>query len=331
MRLKPLIHKPAAVFPPAFTVLALYAPFGGNTPTEYLFDATAYDINTYAVLAGQTHDIALLRTSGHIVMNLISDADQAARILPEAAVLADALRMTIVNHPRVILETTRERVAERLAGLAHVRVPKSVRIPAGSPHAPGDLAAWLPSDLPVLARPAGTHGGDDFEPIASLDALAAFIDHHPTSDHYLIEYIDYQSPDGYFRKYRFIFCDGGIFPYHLAIGNSWKVHHVNTDMIHHTWMQDEEATFLADPHSVFSADNYLGLAAIRDAYDLAYFGIDCGRDRDGRLVVFEVNASMLVHQKNEDMPYKAPHVAKIKTAFDAMMRTVAANEVAIRD
>jgi hypothetical protein len=48
-------------------------------------------------------------------------------------------------------------------------------------------------------------------------------------------------------------------------------------------------------------------------------------------VVFEVNASMLVHQKNEDMPYKAPHVAKIKTAFDAMMRTVAANEVAIND
>ena len=95
-------------------------------------------------------------------------------------------------------------------------------------------------------------------------------------------------------------------------------------MIHHRWMQDEEAAFLADPHAVFSPDNYAGLAAIAGAFDLAYFGIDCGRDRDGRLVVFEVNASMLVHQKNEDMPYKAPYAARIKAAFDRMLDKVAA-------
>jgi tetratricopeptide (TPR) repeat protein len=319
LRLKPLIHKPGVKFPPEFTVLALYAPFGGNTPTEYLFDAAAHDTNTYAVLGGQDHDIAMLRASGDIVVNLISDADQAAAVLPDAVVLADVLAKTIVNHPREILQTTRERVAGRLAGLPHVRVPRSVRVDAGSPHAPEDIAPLLPSPLPVLARPAGTHGGDDFEHIADLAALSAFIDHHAGADHYLIEYLDYQSTDGYFRKYRFIFVDGEILPYHLAIGDTWKVHHVNTDMINHRWMQEEEEAFLADPHTVFSPENYEGLRAIRNAFDLQYFGIDCGRDRDGALVVFEVNASMLVHQKNEDMPYKDPYVAKIKAAFDRML------------
>ena len=56
---------------------------------------------------------------------------------------------------------------------------------------------------------------------------------------------------------------------------------------------------------------------------LEYFGIDCGLDRAGNLVVFEVNASMLVHARNEDFPYKAPFVLRIKQAFDAMLQKLA--------
>jgi hypothetical protein len=33
-----------------------------------------------------------------------------------------------------------------------------------------------------------------------------------------------------------------------------------------------------------------------------------------------VNASMLVHEQNEDFPYKAPFVLRIKLAFDEMLR-----------
>jgi hypothetical protein len=40
-------------------------------------------------------------------------------------------------------------------------------------------------------------------------------------------------------------------------------------------------------------------------------------------VVFEVNASMLVHQRNDDFPYKAPFVERIRLAFDAMLRRMA--------
>jgi hypothetical protein len=45
---------------------------------------------------------------------------------------------------------------------------------------------------------------------------------------------------------------------------------------------------------------------VRERFGLDYFGIDCGLDRDGNLIAFEVNASMLVHDDNEEFPYKAP-------------------------
>jgi hypothetical protein len=39
--------------------------------------------------------------------------------------------------------------------------------------------------------------------------------------------------------------------------------------------------------------------------------------------VFEVNASMLVHGQNEQFPYKAPFVHRIKSAFNEMLRKCA--------
>jgi len=59
---------------------------------------------------------------------------------------------------------------------------------------------------------------------------------------------------------------------------------------------------------------------LRGRIGLDYFGIDCALDSCGDLLVFEVNASMLVHDDNAEFPYKDPHVRAIKAAFDAMLR-----------
>jgi glutathione synthase/RimK-type ligase-like ATP-grasp enzyme len=69
--------------------------------------------------------------------------------------------------------------------------------------------------------------------------------------------------------------------------------------------------------------HYEVLQTICRRLGLEYCGIDCGLDRHGNLVVFEVNASMLVHARNQDFPYKAPAVSRIKRAFDAMLRRLA--------
>lgn len=40
--------------------------------------------------------------------------------------------------------------------------------------------------------------------------------------------------------------------------------------------------------------------------------------------MFEANASMLVHDQNEEFSYKTPFVRRIKSAFDEMLRKFAA-------
>jgi tetratricopeptide (TPR) repeat protein len=322
-RMQPLIRRPAAKSPADFRVLALYAPFAGNTPTEYLFKDADYDTDTFALVDAEEVDAELLKKGVQVVVNLISDADQAETVLPLAADLVGRLGKPTVNDPCKIQRTTRDAVAALLAGIPGCLVPKVLRQNAGADLSMATLHDAMPSSSAILARPVGTHGGDDFEKIEDAGELATLLAQCPETDRYLIEYIDYRSTDGYFRKYRFIFVDDRILPYHLAIGNDWKVHHASTDMANRPWMQQEELAFLGDPAAVFRPSHYQALRAIQSRVGLDYFGIDCGLDVTGNLVVFEVNASMLVHARNEEFPYKAPFVHDIKLAFDAMLRKFA--------
>jgi tetratricopeptide (TPR) repeat protein len=322
-QIQPLIRRPAAKSPADFRVLALYAPFAGNTPSSFLFKDTDFETDTLALLPSGAPLVTFPKEDIDLVVNLISDADQAADVLPLAADLAAQLSKRTVNEPAKIMQTTRDAVADLLLGMPGCRIPKIQRLKAGTDCSVAAREAALPFPFPLLARPCGTHGGDDFEKIADGSALAAFLAQRGDHDHYLIEYVDYRSADGYFRKYRFIFVGDQVLPYHLAVGSDWKLHHDSTDMEDHVWMQQEEAAFLEDPATAFNIAHRAALHAIRERIGLDFFGIDCGVDGAGNLVVFEVNASMLVHEGNEKFPYKDPFVQNIRIAFHDMLRTLA--------
>jgi len=322
-RIQPLIRRPAIKSPADFRVLALYAPFGGNTPTEYLFKNANHDTETLAIFESSSYDAEAFRQGVDVVVNLISDVDQAGAMLPLAADLVERLDKPAINDPRKIQRTTRDMVAELLTGIEGCRIPKISRQQAGTKLSAESLRAALPQATSILARPVGTHGGDDFDKIDGADELTAYLAKPAETDRYFIEYADYRSADGFFRKYRFIFVNGEVLPYHLAICDDWKVHHVNTDMANQKWMQDEEAAFLNDPTLVFNEGHYEALRTIQERIDLEYFGIDCSVDTNGDLLVFEVNASMLVHDDNAEFPYKNPAVYRIKAAWDAMLARIA--------
>ena len=314
VQVHPILRRPAVKSPPAFRALALFAPFVGNTPVEFLFKDCAYQTSILSLLPGSQPDIGLLAREADVVVNLVSDADQGAEVLPLAIAIAEALGKPIVNDPAKVQNTTRDATAAALAGIDGCRVPRTVRIAAGE-----GLPAGLDLAFPLLARQAGMHGGDVFEKFDDVAALAAFLAAQADHDRYVIDYIDYRSVDGFFRKYRFLFIGEEILPYHLAIGDDWKLHRDATEMGRHVWMQDEEERFLRAPEQAFGAAHDEALRVIRDRIGLDYFGIDCGLDRDGNLVVFEVNASMLVHDQNPEFPYKDLYISRIKVAFDAML------------
>jgi Flp pilus assembly protein TadD len=325
--IQPLIRRPAVKTPAKFKVLALYSPFGGNTPTQYLFADANYETDTLSLLPSTDIDALSLGCDYGVVVNLISDADQATDVLVAANSLVGRLGSSIINHPRSVLRTTRDVTSQMFSGIPACRVPKTLRLKAD-----GDFSRSLPQimsglSFPILVRPAGTHGGERFEKVDDIATLVDLIEERSELDHYLIEYIDYRSVDGYFRKYRFVFVAGEIFPYHLAIGADWKLHRDSVDMRGQGWMREEEALFVSCPGRFFEDHHLEALKTIGDRIGLEYFGVDCGLDALGNLVVFEANASVLVHGEEGELAYKDAFVKRIREAFNAMLARHAAASV----
>jgi tetratricopeptide (TPR) repeat protein len=323
MERKPLVTIPAVQSPPGFRVLFVFAPGAGNTPFTYLIERVRFESNIVSLLQDFEYDIERLRGHTDVVVNLIADVDLGQALLEPARTLIDRIGKPVINHPRLIAGTSRDSIARRLAGTPGCQVPQTQFCSAEESAAIRSGAAQVPLSFPLLVRPAGTHGGKNFDMVGDPARLNAILGRHTECGHYLTPFVDYRSNDGYFRKYRFIYVNDEILPYHLAVGDSWKVHHATTSMADHPWMQAEEQAFLDDPSHVFGLPQLAALRSIRDTIGLEYFGIDCALDREGCVVVFEVNACMLVHGDNDAFPYKTKAVERIKQAFQAMLDALA--------
>ncbi|MEW6344016.1 MAG: tetratricopeptide repeat protein [Paraburkholderia sp.] len=322
---KPLIAVPAVVAPPDFRVLFVFGPGAGNTPIEYLIEQARFESNIVTLLRDVDYDVDRLRVYADVVVNLISDVDRGHAFLGSAQTLIERVGSPIINHPQTIAGTSRESVALRLAEVPDCCVPQTRRYPAAELRTMLSHSSLAQLSFPLLVRPAGTHGGDDFERMEEHAQLRAFLDRHDANSYYVTPFVDYRSDDGYFRKYRFVCVGDEILPYHLAIDDKWKVHHVSTSMASHPWMQAEERAFLLDPWRVFGPAQRTALQLIRDSIGLDFFGIDCSLARDGAVIVFEVNASMLVHGNNHRFPYKTAAVERIRQSFHAMLERRARN------
>ncbi|MBI3513276.1 MAG: tetratricopeptide repeat protein [Proteobacteria bacterium] len=245
-----------------------------------------------------------------LVFNTIADPDLGAPYFAEVAALAARTGRTMLNPPDRLPATRRDRLAATLAGIAGVLVPTTRRIARNA-------LGLLPLDRPTLVRPVGDHGGAALARVDDAASLGAYLLKTPADDFYLTDFCDFRSADGHYRKYRLIFVDRRPYPYHLAIGQDWKLHYWRIEDAVAPWMKQEEEAFLADWSSVFSGTRAAAVRTVAARLDLDYGGIDCGFMPDGRVVVFEANANMLVHLNDpvEAFPYKHRHVPRI---FDAM-------------
>ncbi|TAL03769.1 MAG: tetratricopeptide repeat protein [Rhodospirillaceae bacterium] len=327
--LQPLRIVPACKATADFTVLLLWSPGRANTPMQYLLEQAHFECRFLALVPGVACDVNRLQGGEDVVLNLISDVDQTRDFLPTVAEFVERLGRPVFNHPRAILATDRESTASLLGEIPDIRVPRSTRC-ARDDLSPSKIGgALFGHTFPLLLRVAGTHGGDDFERLNGVGEIAMFLAQHPADEYYLAEYVDYQSADGYFRKYRVIFVNGEVIPYHLAIGDQWKVHHFRTTMKDHPWMQEEEEAFLTTPECVFSPQHFAALHKIQSVFGLDFFGVDCAIDRNGDLLIFEANASMLVQPDDSKFPHKIPRNVQVKAAFQTMLARAAADARAI--
>jgi tetratricopeptide (TPR) repeat protein len=293
---------------PERTVLVPSVADIGNIPLRHLLPRSRTTlIRWYVDYATPDQDRAL--PGYDLIFNAIGDADQMPVLPPAAARLFAHPPRPLLNPPDRVARTGRADLPGLLAGIPGIVVPEAVRA------APGAMPT---GPLPGLVRPVGAHGGDGVRRVETPAALAAAL--AETGPAILTRFVDSRGADGSYRKYRAIFVDREPFAYHLAIARNWLVHYWTAGMEQDAARRAEEARFLANPAAVLGAAGMEALAAIGARLDLDFAGIDFAMLPDGRLLVFEANATMLVHpEEDADFAYRNPAVARILDAFEAMV------------
>jgi len=281
----------------------------GNVVTERLFDHRVFAVTKLAV---ELHPLDAPLPEHDVVFNAIGEADSAADALARATVLLASTRKRVLNDPRAVLLTGREAQARRLAGLADVRVPQIGVVARANAR---DLAT------PILLRAPGYHAGEFFERALSAPEIDRALERLPGDALFAIEFLDVRDANGLWTKYRVMAVDGVLYPLHLAISHDWKVHYFSAQMAAQPAFREREAAFLRDPQAALGLRAWSALQRVIDRLALDYAGIDFTLDVDGKVVVFETNATMAVRHPPEDpmWTYRRPSVDAVLEAMRAML------------
>ena len=234
-----------------------------------------------ADLSGYTH-----------ILNLVTEPEDNKRVLDNLRKLVRGLPARVVNHPDAIQRSTRDQVAKQLAGIEGLHVPRAVRFRASKPEVALRAIEKAGLSYPVIVREAGTHTGRIVGCFSQADDLRAAL--QKGGDHIATEFVDFRSSDGFYRKYRVFFIGEHIIIRHLLASDHWNIHARDRQrfMLGQPQLIDEERSLFEDPENSFPPEVADILKAVRDRMGLDFFGMDFGFGPDGRLVLFEANATM---------------------------------------
>jgi hypothetical protein len=308
---------------PVQRVLVIATTDLGNTPDRYLLPADRYTrIFWFAEYASASQMRAL--PGFDVVFNGIGDADETGRTQANVARFLATCRRPVFNPPDKVARTFRHLAPALFAGIDGLVVPRAARLAADTLAELGLAAAARDAGVnaPLIARPVGSHGGEGVQ-LATAASIGG-VQIAPGRDHYVTAFHDARGGDGLYRKYRMIFVDRRPYPYHLAIGPQWMVHYETSGTAQHPERLDEERRFLDDPEAALGERAMDAICAVGERIDLDFAGIDFSLLPDGRALLFEANATMLVHPEDPDgaLAHKNPHIETILAAFRAMLRRV---------
>ncbi len=294
----------------------------GNVPTDSLLPIERFTL-IKCMVDYQRGDIEV--PDCDLVFNAVGDPDCSTATSPALTRFLASFKLALLNLPERVLATRRDRLEATLASICNVLVPPVVRFEPGT--ADGEVVAGLADRLrsaALIMRCAESHGGDSVSLISDRSALKRWLIEvrasRPPGAIYATEFVDSRGADQSFRKYRVIFIGGRPFPYHLAISSHWMVHYFSAGMTEAACKLAEECHFLEHPQVSLGQPAWAALIAIGARLGLDYCGIDFTL-HDDQILVFEANATMIIHHEKEDGPlaYKNLHVDAIVSAFEQLV------------
>jgi hypothetical protein len=319
-------RSPCAARTPLLRVLALAAAtdMGGNTPIEFLLEASGIELTTLYVVPDvelpsplPDHDIAIV---------IASDSEDCRDALRRIGEMAARWPRPLLNAPHFVAGLDRDKLYRVLDGATGLQIPRTISV-ARPQLADISKAAFALCDLaadlvfPLIVRPRGSHAGRGLAKIDDRAALGRYLAERQEEDFFISRYVDYAGDDGLFRKYRIVLVDGRPYPCHMAIADRWDIWYLNAGMSRDAAKRLEEESFMRTFETGFARCHVAAFAELAARVGLDYFIVDCAETRDGRLLVFEADNTAIVHDMDppDVYPYKAREMRKIFDAFAAMI------------
>ncbi|MFM2408576.1 MAG: hypothetical protein RL358_1318 [Pseudomonadota bacterium] len=232
----------------------------------------------------------------------------------------------ILNRAEPITRLSRDCAYTLLNDLPGVVMPATARLTReqlnGIARQPSTLGNHLTEcHFPLIIRPVGSHAGHGLEKLANPAQLLNYLQLMPEAMFYLSRFIDYSDADGQFRKYRIVLIADQAYAAHMGISAHWIIHYMNAGMEESLDKRMEEAHFMSEFEHGFAPRHAEALHAIYQRMQLDYLVLDCAETHDGKLLVFEVDNSAVVHTLDsaELFPYKQPQMRKVFAAFRALL------------
>lgn len=330
LELKRVYHLAAAQQPAKFRLLMLVAPgdLAANTPLDCLLENGDIDLDFYYVSPDEPLSSPIPEHDALFVA--MSESDENRDTLTSLEQALAHWPKPVINAPRNIPATDRNTASLLLQNAPGLLIPLTLRasrpvlldIAAGNARLP---ELFEDCDFPIIVRPVGSQAGRDLDKVESPEEISAYLSKVGGEEFFLSRFIDYSGKDGLFRKFRIALIDGAAFASHMAISSNWMIHYVNAGMYEDARKRAEEASFM-ERFDGFAQRHRLALEAIYKRTKLDYICIDCAETRDGQLLVFEVDHTMVVHAMDPEhlFPYKQFHMQKAKKAFrDFLFRLIA--------
>lgn len=298
-----------------FTVLAFVTTgdFMTNTPIDFLLAGRDVTLILHYVDAEMDalgdlppHDLAFLA---------VAESPENAPVLARMEQLLSAHPGPVMNGSAArIAQLSREGASDALQGIPGLLMPQVERLTRNAL-----LARRI--EAPVLLRPLGSHAGTGLARIETTDEAAGWLEETQARELTLTPFVDYRDAEGWFVKYRIALIGGVPFASHMAVSRHWMVHYLNAEMTDHADRRAKEAAWMAD-FDAFAARHAETLAQIAERLGLDYLGLDCAELPDGRLVLFEADVAMIVHDLDDEglFPYKKPVMRRLFAGFEAALR-----------
>jgi tetratricopeptide (TPR) repeat protein len=299
---------------------------GGHFSTDHLFNHESYNIDILNLFEDNLNQVETL-PKFDLFLNTIACPDSKQDSLKTAdQLILRYPHVPVINPPRLVLETTRERNSFRLNTISGVTFPRTEKFWWDGVASEQVVKKIMDAEFefPVIVREVGTQTGQTVALIQDKTALQSHFEGSPPNRaYYVIQFKDCSIQPDVFHKMRIFFVDGVLYPVANVFHNAWNIHSGDrySVMDQQEWMQEEEKKFLNDPRSYLGHDKVEKLYAVRDLIQLDFFGMDFTVLQDGTLFIFELNAAMRHNYDHvRTFPYTRPYLERISHSFDKMLQ-----------